>query len=166
MNKWVKLVFLFIELAVAVFLLFLVVRLFGLIADFISDDEPLSSSIVSSSSIEVESTESVATDTTVTFEEIYKAYKTNELRAEDTYEGNRYRVTAKINGMSKGSVLNNKDGVNLTMEIRIDKTIAFFYAEFGEDQKDAIKNVNVGDTIVFDGTCKGWGLWEDCVLIE
>lgn len=161
MNKWVKLVFALIEIAIAAFILIQVVKLLGLLVDLTSDDKPSSSSIVSSSC-----TVSVATDTTVTFEEIYKAYKTNELRADDTYKGNRYRVTAKINGMSKGTILNNKDGVNLTMEIKINKTIVFFYAEFGKDQTEVLKNVNVGDTIVFDGTCKGWGLWEDCILIE
>ena len=38
-------------------------------------------------------------DESVTFDEIYRAYKENELRADDVYQYNRYRITAKVNGM-------------------------------------------------------------------
>ena len=51
------------------------------------------------------------------------------------------------------------------METRIDDTIVFFYAEFEKDQEDALKNVNVGDTITFNGTCLSAGSWTDCELI-
>lgn len=101
----------------------------------------------------------------VTFDEIYYAYEQNELRADDIYKNNRYRITAKINGMTTGGILNLTGGATLTMETRIDNTIVFFYAEFERDQEEALKTVNVGDTITFDGTCISAGNWEDCELI-
>lgn len=37
--------------------------------------------------------------TPASFEEIYQAYKENELVADDLYKGRRYEVTATVNGM-------------------------------------------------------------------
>ena len=108
----------------------------------------------------------VETDLTVTFDEIYKAYKSNELRADESYKNNRYRITAKINGMNTGGLLNATGGATLTMEIRVDNTIVFFYAEFEKDQEEALKKVSVGDTIVLEGTCLDYNTWKDCVIIE
>ena len=67
--------------------------------------------------------------------------------------------------MTTGGILNLTGGATLTMETRIDNTIVFFYAEFERDQEEALKTVNVGDTITFDGTCISAGNWEDCELI-
>lgn len=101
----------------------------------------------------------------VEFEEIYKAYKENELRADDTYKNNRYRITAKVNGMATGGLLNLTGGATLTMEKRIGKKIVVFYAEFEKEQEDNLKLINVGDTITFEGMCLGAGSWTDCELI-
>lgn len=106
------------------------------------------------------------TDPNVTFEEIYKAYKSNKLLAEDLYKGNRYRITATINGMSTGGLMNLTGGATLTMEIKVGNTIVFFYAEFEKEQEEALKKVAVGDTIVFEGTCASAGSWDDCKIVE
>lgn len=111
-------------------------------------------------------TEGIETvDTSVAFDEIYHEYKSNELRAREKYYENRYRITAKINGMNTTGLLNATGGATLTMETKVEDTIVFFYAEFEKDQEDALKNVNVGDTITFDGTCMSAGSWSDCKLI-
>ena len=110
--------------------------------------------------------ETIATDLNVTFEEIYKAYKSNELSADDLYKGNRYRITAKINGISTGGLANATGGATLTMELRVGNTVVFFYAEFEKDQEDALKQVAVGDTITFDGTCSSAGNWKDCEIVK
>lgn len=116
--------------------------------------------------VEPTETEEVETvDTSVSFEEIYHEYKDNELRAREKYYENRYRITAKINGMSTTGLLNATGGATLTMETQIDDTIVFFYAEFEKDQEEALKNVNVGDTITFDGTNLSAGSWSDCKLV-
>lgn len=118
----------------------------------------------SAQTIEAE-TETETIDTSVTFEDIYREYKDNELRAKEAYYDNRYRITAKINGMKTTGLLNMTGGATLTMETKIDNTIVFFYAEFEKDQEDALKSVNVGDTITFDGTCLSAGSWTDCELV-
>lgn len=111
-------------------------------------------------------TEEIETvDTSVSFDEIYHEYKSNELRAREKYYENRYRITAKINGMNTTGLLNATGGATLTMETKVEDTIVFFYAEFEKDQEDALKNVNVGDTITFDGTCMSAGSWSDCKLV-
>lgn len=112
-----------------------------------------------------EQTEQAVVDTDVDFNEIYYAYKANELRADDTYQYNRYRITAKINGMSTGGLFNLTGGARLTMEKQVGNTIVFFYAEFEADQEEALKTVNVGDTITFEGECLSAGSWNECVLV-
>lgn len=106
-----------------------------------------------------------AVDLTVSFDEIYKAYKENELVADDLYQYNRYRVTAKINGMTSDGLFNLTGGATLTMEKRVGNTRVFFYAEFEKEQEEALKTVKVGETITFDGECLSAGTWVDCELI-
>lgn len=101
----------------------------------------------------------------VDFDEIYRAYEQNELRADDAYKGNRYRITAKINGMSTDGLFNLTGGATLTMEKRVDNTIVFFYAEFEREQEDNLRQINVGDTITFEGECLSSGSWVDCEII-
>ena len=103
-------------------------------------------------------------DTSVTYDDIYNAYKENELLANDTYRYNRYRITATIDGMSTGGLLNMTGGATLTMEARVGNTLVYFYAEFEKDQEDALKTVKVGDTITFEGKCIGRGGFTDCEL--
>lgn len=110
-----------------------------------------------------ESTEPVQT---VTFKDIYLAYEENELRADDTYKNNRYVITARVNGMSTGGLFNLTGGATLTMETRVDNTIVFFYAEFEKEQEEALKTINVGDEITFEGECLSAGTWVDCELIQ
>lgn len=104
-------------------------------------------------------------DLSVSYDDIYNAYKENELVANDLYRYNRYRITAEINGMSTGGLLNLTGGATLTMERRVGNTIVFFYAEFEKEQEDALKQVKVGDTITFDGKCIGKGGFAECELI-
>jgi len=102
----------------------------------------------------------------VFYDEIYRAYKENELRADDTYKNNRYQITAKINGMETGGLFNLTGGATLTMEVKVDNTIVFFYAEFEEEQEEALKIINVGDTITFEGECLSAGTWVECELLQ
>lgn len=101
--------------------------------------------------------------TEVSFAEIYKEFKANKVRAEDKYNGKKFRITAKINGMETGGILNLTGGATLTMEKQVDNTIVFFYAEFEKEQEEKLKKVNVGDTVTFVGKCYG-GSFTDCEL--
>ena len=107
---------------------------------------------------------SESVDLSVTYDDIYLAYKENELVANDMYRYNRYIITAKINGMATGGLLNLTGGATLTMEKRVGNTIVFFYAEFEKEQEEALKQVKVGDTITFDGKCVGKGGFVDCEI--
>lgn len=102
---------------------------------------------------------------TATFDEIYHAYKENELVADDLYQYNRYRVTAKINGMTNDGLFNLTGGATLTLETKVDNTIVFFYAEFEKGQEENLKTVKVGDTITFEGKCLDAGNWSECELV-
>lgn len=102
---------------------------------------------------------------TATFDEIYQAYKENELVADDLYQYSRYRVTAKINGMTNDGLFNLTGGATLTLETKVDNTIVFFYAEFEKEQEENLKTVKVGDTITFEGKCLDAGNWSECELV-
>ena len=102
---------------------------------------------------------------TATFDEIYHAYKENELVADDLYQYNRYRVTAKINGMTNNGLFNLTGGATLTLETNVDNTIVFFYAEFEKEQEENLKTVKVGDTITFEGKCLDAVNWSECELV-
>lgn len=110
-----------------------------------------------------ETEEDTSVDTSVTFAEIYREFDSNEIRAKEKYNGNRYQITGTVNGISSGGLLNLFGGATLTMENRVDNTIVFYYAKFGSDQEEALKNINKGDTITFVGECWG-GTFSDCVL--
>lgn len=104
--------------------------------------------------------------TPASFEEIYQAYKENELVADDLYKGRRYEVTATVNGMETGGLMNMTGGATLTMEKKIGNTIVVFLAEFERDQEETLKNIKVGDEITFEGTCYSAGSWSDCELVN
>ena len=101
----------------------------------------------------------------VTFEEVYRAYKENELAADEKYKGNRYKVTGQIAGLSSSGLLNLTGGATLTMQTNVGGTIVIYIAEFEKDQEDALKQIKVGDTITLEGTCGSSGYWYDCELV-
>ena len=119
----------------------------------------------SPSESEPQTSEETSAVGTATFDEIYHAYKENELVADDLYQYNRYRVTAKINGMTNDGLFNLTGGATLTLETKVDNTIVFFYAEFEKEQEENLKAVKVGDTITFEGKCLNAGNWSECELV-
>lgn len=103
---------------------------------------------------------------TVTYDDIYRAYKENVLLADDLYKNNRYQITARVTGMSNDGLFNLTGGAILTMEKRVGNTIVYFYAEFEREQEDALKTIKVGEIITFEGECLSAGMWVDCELIK
>ena len=99
------------------------------------------------------------------YDEIYKAYKANELVADDLYKYNRYQITAEVVGIESDGLFNVTGGATLTMQIQVDKTVVFFLAEFEKEQEEDLKKIIVGDTIVFEGTCLSAGSWIDCIIV-
>lgn len=127
-----------------------------------SSQQPTEQEIAPSETPVVETTED-SIDTSATFADIYREFKRNELNAKDLYNGNRYEITGKVNGMSTGGLFNMTGGATLTMEIKVDNTVVFFTAEFEKEQEDNLKQISVGETITFIGTCYG-GNFTDCEL--
>lgn len=114
--------------------------------------EPIIETVMEPEKVEVNETfpEEISA---VSFDEIYKAFKSNKLAAEEKYNGNRYGITAKINGMSTSGLANLTGGATLTMEYKVDNTIVFFLAEFEKEQEGELKKIVVGDVITFTGEC-------------
>lgn len=152
-----------VKLCAAVFIALLSILAY-MVFSFKSSDVPSSAQIEAKKNLQ--STVSVQdVDESVSFNEIYYAYKENELRADDVYQNNRYRITAKVNGMTTDGLFNLTGGATLTMEIQVDSITVFFYAEFERKQEEALKTINVGDTVTFEGKCLSAGTWVDCELI-
>ena len=101
----------------------------------------------------------------VQIEEIYREFKQNEVRANDKYKNNRYRITARVNKIETDGLFNMTGGATLTMEYKSGDTWVFFSAEFEKEQEESLKTINVGDTITYEGTCLGAGTWTDCELV-
>lgn len=131
--------------------------------DSIAAEATVDQETATSESTEEAGEEEEPVDTSVTFADIYREFDANEIRAKERYNGHRYQITGTINGISSGGLIHLMGGATLTMENRVDNTIVYYYAEFGRDQEEALKNVNTGDTITFIGECWG-GTFTDCVL--
>lgn len=142
----------------------IIIAISSIIAIFGQDDGPAGDS---DSKIEVTPTPEPLTNEvgTATFDEIYRAYKDNELVADDMYKHNRYQITAKIDGMTNDGLFNLTGGATLTLETKVDNTIVVFYAEFEKEQEENLKTVKVGDTITFEGKCLDAGNWSECELV-
>lgn len=98
----------------------------------------------------------------IDYDELFQAYQANELRADDTYKGNRYRVSGIIEGMTDDGLLNT--GITVTVTVKTSSASYTTYAEFSEDQHDGLAALNTGDTIAFEGDCSSIGLWSNCEL--
>lgn len=105
-------------------------------------------------------------DFDVTFDEIYKAYKSNELMADDLYSGNRYRITATVKEIEGDGIFNLTGGATLSMTVEVGDDVVPVLAEFEKDQEAALKKVVVGDTVVFDGTCVSERAWMECKIVD
>lgn len=101
----------------------------------------------------------------VSFSELYRAYKENEIVADEEYKGNRYLVTGEIAGISNDGLLNLGGGATLTINVELGEVIVVLIATFDKDQIESLKSVKVGDTITFAGKCLSYGSWSDCELI-
>lgn len=97
------------------------------------------------------SSSSAKSVTTLDFDAVYKEYKSNEVRAEETYGDKRYRVTGTVNGLTDSGLANLFGGTTVTLVRQVGNTTVYFFASFPKDQKDAIMKINTGDEITFVG---------------
>ena len=97
------------------------------------------------------SSSSAKSVTTLDFDAVYKEYKSNEVRAEETYGDKRYRVTGTVNGLTDSGLGNLFGSTTVTLVRQVGNTTVYFFASFSKDQKDAIMKINTGDEITFVG---------------
>lgn len=89
--------------------------------------------------------------TTIDFDTVYKEYKANEVRAEETYGKKRYRVVGNVNALTDDGLINLMGGVTVTLTRKVGNTTVFFFASFPKDQKEKIMQINAGDDITIVG---------------
>lgn len=89
--------------------------------------------------------------TTIDFDTVYKEYKANEVRAEETYGKKRYRVVGNVNALTDDGLMNLMGGVTVTLTRKVGNTTVFFFASFPKDQKEKIMQINAGDDITIVG---------------
>lgn len=97
-----------------------------------------------------------------TFAEIYTEYKANEIRADELYKGNRYRLSGTVYDIDADPLLSF--GSSITVKTTVAGNTVFFVANFPSDQKDSLLSLNVGDPITLTGACRSWSTWSDCKL--
>lgn len=101
------------------------------------------------------------------FKEIRNAYKNNELSANDKYKGNTYTLYGQISGIKEDGLMNALlDKIGVTITYRNNNSIVYTFCDFNSSERDKLTNYNVGDYILFSGTCSNYGNWYNCKVIE
>ena len=99
------------------------------------------------------------TGITVSAEDLYKAYDSNEAEADKLYQGKIVIVTGKI------GIIDAKIPVVYLMDARQKANIL---CDFTRDQKDAVSKLEFGQTVTVKGKCAGKVLGNvgvvDCVV--
>lgn len=101
------------------------------------------------------------------FKEIRKAYKTNELSANDKYKGNTYTLYGQISAIKEDGFMNAfLDKIGVTITYRDNNSIVYTFCDFNSSERDKLTKYNTGDYILFSGTCSSYGNWYDCKVLE
>lgn len=101
------------------------------------------------------------------FKEIRKAYKTNELSANDKYKGNTYTLYGQISAIKEDGFMNAfLDKIGVTITYRDNNSIVYTFCDFNSSEQDKLTKYNTGDYILFSGTCSSYGNWYDCKVLE
>lgn len=103
--------------------------------------------------------------TDVSFDQIYQDYDQNELAAKDKYSGNWYQITAEINNIYQGNLI-ELFSPKMTLVRKVGNTYVYFHAVFDKDDEEAIKQLKTGETITFTGKCSSDAYWEQCRLVR
>ena len=109
--------------------------------------------------------ETVYTD--VAFEEIYAAYKNNELSADDKYKGNRYQIACTFVSVGDGGLNGALGSLSVTAYTYVGNKKCVLWCTFDEEtQREALSKLNKGDEFTFEGICDSWGRWSDCKVVN
>lgn len=101
------------------------------------------------------------------FYAIWKAYKDNELSADDMYKGNRYILYGTFQSATEDGVLNKLNGtITVNVEIKFDDVWYILICTFDKSHRDDIAALKKGDLVCFEGECYSVGVWSDCEIIK
>ena len=104
-------------------------------------------------------------DTSVKYDEIYRAYEKNELTADEKYKNKRYLVTAAVYSINSNDLFGAQTGATLILTTTVGSDWVMISAQFKKSQLDELKKLSKDDTITFVGTCYSAMFWHDCELI-
>lgn len=100
------------------------------------------------------------------FATMINEYRSNEIRAKEIYENNRYEISAKIVSIERAGLREAYSGYNVNMTIDLDDEEFSICANFQGDFKEDIMKLNIGDTLTFTGECVSPSLWYDCTIVK
>lgn len=100
------------------------------------------------------------------FEAMINEYRSNEIRAKEIYQDNRYEISAEIVSIEKAGLREAFIGYNVNMTVDLDDEEFSICANFSGDFKEDIMKLNTGDTLTFTGECVSPSLWYDCTIVK
>jgi hypothetical protein len=100
---------------------------------------------------------------TTEFLEIYNAFKSNELVANDKYKGNRYTMIGRFETVEEDGLFNTLfKEIGVTVIVKVNDKTYNLWCKFDESEREKLKKYSKGDIIKFTGECISWGSWTDC----
>ena len=100
---------------------------------------------------------------TTQFLEIYNAFKSNELVANDKYKGNRYTMIGNFETVEEDGLFNTLfKEIGVTVIVKVNDKTYNLWCKFNESEREKLKKYSKGDIIKFTGECISWGSWTDC----
>jgi hypothetical protein len=151
--KWVLLVILLIIVAVVAYSCYTCSSVTKAVVDATADSTIVKDAIRDAKGGEDKS-KMASVAITVTAAELYNAYDSNALRADNTYKGKFVRVTGTVSGVDQ-DLLTKKPYVKL----RTDKPfIDYVYIYFKETETSKVANLDEGQKITIVGNCEGKGV--------
>jgi hypothetical protein len=99
--------------------------------------------------------------------ELHKAYKTNEVAADEQFKGKAVRVTGKLLGVSKDFT----DAIYLSIHPGTEMgELEALHAYFGDEQKAALTGLKPGQVVTFEGRVDGFMMGsvmvKECTLVR
>lgn len=100
------------------------------------------------------------------FAEMLSEYRTNEIRAKETYKDNRYEISAEVTDIEQAGLREGYSGYNVDMVVHLADEDFSICANFQSDLKDEVMELNIGDTLTFTGKCVAPELWYNCTIVK
>ena len=104
--------------------------------------------------------------TPINLEEMISDYRSNEISAKKKYYENRYELTAEITSIEEAGLQESFMGYNVNMKAVFEDEVFSLCANFQEDMKNEILELEAGDNLTFTGQCIAPELWYNCTIVE